>query len=167
MRIKVHRVIPPHAQNTAALGLSGVSAPDRAERPGRHGETSCQAGFQEITTAYPLDPAGICPRRLHREPSPTCCEARHSLIANAWVEVRVCHIDEQIDKHDGRGNEEIHALYHGVVTLKGSVHQKAPHARQPEDGLDDHRTADHLDDLDTHHGHYRDDGVFDGVLQHH
>src|SRR5437870_766245 len=95
------------------------------------------------------------------------CEAYSSLIANAGVEVRVRHVDEQVDKHDGRRHEEIHTLHHWVVALKGSIHQKAPHAWQPEDGLDDHRAADDLDDLDTYNGHHRDDGVLDSVLQHH
>ena len=57
MRVKVHRVIATHAQDTAALGLSSFSTPEHRrarERQGRQCHASHKAGLEQITTVHAL-----------------------------------------------------------------------------------------------------------------
>ena len=68
MRVKVGRIIAAHAQDTAALGLSRFSAPERwgtRERPARERDTSDKASLEQITTAHTLAPVGMSLLRFH------------------------------------------------------------------------------------------------------
>src|SRR5215510_2396469 len=69
MMIEVRRIIPTHAQDTTALGLSCLSSPEcrgPREGQGRQCHAGSKASFQEITTAHTLD------MLLHFHRNPLC-----------------------------------------------------------------------------------------------
>src|SRR4029453_2388101 len=117
MVIKVHGIIPAHAQDTAALGLSGFSTPEHRgsmQGPGGQTDASHEASLEQIATAHTPHLARMCLVTVHREPSLPCYEVHPSLITNAWIKISVRRINEQIDHHDDRRGEQNNALPHGI-----------------------------------------------------
>jgi hypothetical protein len=68
MRVKVYRVIPTHAQDTAALGCPCFGSPEHRrlmQWPGRERDAGCQASLEQVTAVHTLN---MLPH-FHRKPS--------------------------------------------------------------------------------------------------
>src|SRR5688572_20951749 len=81
-----------------------------------------------------------------------------ALVADAGVEDGIERVHAQVDEHDRGDDDEVDALDHRVVTLVDGIEEKAAHARQAEDRLDDHGGAQDLGQLraqERHHGNDR------------
>src|SRR5262245_8432665 len=89
------------------------------------------------------------------------------MIADAGIEVRVAEVHDEIQQEPERSHDQIDALHHRVVEANERLHEKTPHAWQPEDGLDNHRPTEIEVDLQTNDAHHWNQGVFDGVLEDH
>src|SRR5262245_55484376 len=86
-------------------------------------------------------------------PSPTTRSAASSsgcsAMADPRVEQHVQEVDDDVDHDEGDGDDQRAALHHHQVALEDRVDQQPAHAGQREQGLDDHRPADHGGDLET------------------
>src|SRR5437870_649459 len=89
-------------------------------------------------------------------PKPTVTETR--------VEERVAGVHEEVHQYDHADDEQIDALDDGIVALVDRIEEKAPHARQSEDRLEDDGAAQYLRDLDAEDGDHRDQRVLQTVL---
>src|SRR5882762_6943559 len=58
-------------------------------------------------------------------------------VADARVQKRIGEIDQEIEGDDHRGDDQVHRLHDRVVELVQRLEEEEPHARQPEDRLDD------------------------------
>ena len=65
------------------------------------------------------------------------------LVLDSWIQVGVEEVDEQIDRHDREGKEEIDPRYQRVVAIVEGIDQQPSQTRDGEHLLHDHRTADH------------------------
>src|SRR6266498_3760932 len=63
---------------------------------------------------------------------------RHLAVPDARVEHRVEEIHDEVHQHDDGHDHQVDALDDGVIALVDRVEEEPPHARQLEDGLDDH-----------------------------
>src|SRR2546425_7665212 len=82
------------------------------------------------------------------------------------VEEGVAGVHEEVHQDDHADDEQIDALDDGIVTLVDRIEEKAPHARQPEDRLEDDGAAQDLRDLDAEDRDHRDQRVLQTVLEH-
>src|SRR5436190_3057435 len=78
-----------------------------------------------------------------------------SAAAEARIEDRIEEIHGEVQHHERGGEEENHALHHGIVSLEDRVEQEAPHTGQREDVLDHDDAAHDVAELDAGD---RDDG---------
>ncbi len=65
------------------------------------------------------------------------------LVLDSWIQVGVEEVDEQINRHDREGKEEIDPLYQRVVAIIEGIDHQPSQTRDGEHLLHDHRTADH------------------------
>src|SRR2546429_4375816 len=65
-----------------------------------------------------------------------------SLVSDARIEVRIGEVDQEIEPHDHRRDDQVHRLHDGVVELRERLEEEEPDAWQPEEPLDDHRAAE-------------------------
>jgi hypothetical protein len=68
MGIKVDRVIPPHTQDTPALGLPRFLSPEplgMVQRPGRQRDPRREASLEQIPTTHTLHDTGMSLRCFH------------------------------------------------------------------------------------------------------
>src|SRR6266545_2407065 len=71
MRVKVGRIIPAHAQDTATLGEPRFGTPERRrvmQWPGGQRDASRQASLEQSTTAHTLDDTGLSLEYFHTSP---------------------------------------------------------------------------------------------------
>src|SRR5216683_4374049 len=87
-------------------------------------------------------------------------------VPDTRVEVRIACVHREVHQDHHGDDHEIDALDDGIVTLVDGVEEKAPHAGQPEDRLEDHRAPEDLRDLDAEDGDDRDERVLEAVLEH-
>src|SRR6266481_6746640 len=88
-----------------------------------------------------------------------------SRVPDPRIEHGVQEIHEEIHEDDDRDYEQVDALDHRVIALEDGVEEKAAHARQLEDGLDDDRPAEDLRELYAEDGDHGDEGVLQAVLE--
>src|SRR5262245_14084317 len=89
-----------------------------------------------------------------------------SRVSNAWIQERIAQVDQQIDHNERERGDEREALHLLVVTGDDGVDSEGAKSRHGEQGLHDDRAADEEADLEPHHGHGRDQGILERVLQH-
>src|SRR5206468_12128785 len=61
-----------------------------------------------------------------------------SRVPDPRIEHRVEEVHDQVQRDDDRDDQKVDPLDHRVVALEDGVEEKASHAGQAEDGLDDH-----------------------------
>src|SRR6266481_5444814 len=83
--------------------------------------------------------------------------------ADPRVEEAVDHVDQQVQRDDAGGQEQVDALDDGVVTPGDGVEQELPHAGDDEDALHDDGPAEEGRELEAHHGDHRDHRVLEDV----
>src|SRR6266567_2431943 len=88
-----------------------------------------------------------------------------SRVSDPRIQHGVQEIHEEIHEDDDRDHEQVDALDHRVVALENRVEEKAAHARQLEDGLDDDGSAEDLRELYAEDGDHGDEGVLQTVLE--
>src|SRR5215475_426179 len=86
-------------------------------------------------------------------------------VPDARIEIGVARVHGEVHEHHDGDDEEIDPLDHRIVALVDGIEEEAPHARQAEDRLENHHSAEDLRDLRAEHGDDRDEGVLEAVLE--
>src|SRR3974377_542531 len=81
--------------------------------------------------------------------------------ANAWIDVGVKEVDDQIDQDDHHSGLHNYPLHEGKVALEDALVEQPPDAGPGKDHLYDHRRIDHDDEVDTGQGQHRDHRVLE------
>src|SRR5581483_7626182 len=84
---------------------------------------------------------------------------RFSRDANAWVEERVDHVDEEVDDDVAGGGDEHDTLDRRVVACGNRVDREMAEAGDDEDHLGDHHARDERAELQADHGRDGDQAV--------
>src|SRR5512145_340892 len=84
-------------------------------------------------------------------------------IAYPRIKIPVGDIDEQVGESYHEGDHDNAALDDEEVLVEDGPYHKPAYAGDVEYGLHQDRTADEVPELDTQEGHYRDNGVFQGM----
>src|SRR5438093_2865305 len=111
-----------------------------------------------------------CPHLYPLTPTRCCIKgegAQMLTITDTGIEVGIAEVHNEIQQEPEGGPDQIDALHHREVPANQRLKEETPHARQPEDGLDDHRPAEIEVDLQANDAHHRNQGVFNGVLEDH
>src|SRR5215469_4565328 len=87
--------------------------------------------------------------------------------ANAWIDVGVKEVDDQIDQHDHDPGLHYHPLHEWKVALEDPFVEKPANAGPGEDHLDDYSRIDHDDEIDTGQGQHRYHRVLESVRGQH
>ena len=90
---------------------------------------------------------------------------RTGLVPDPGVEECVGEIDEKVQGHHHRGDDQVHRLHHRIVQAGEGLEEEEPDAGQAEDRLDDHRAADVERDLQSDQADHRDHRVLERVPQ--
>src|SRR2546425_12970875 len=88
-----------------------------------------------------------------------------SAVANARIEVPVEHVDREIDRYEHHRDEQDRRLRERIVALIDRPQHEAADAGEREDLLDHDRSAEQDSDLQSGHGHDRDQRVLERVLE--
>src|SRR5271167_525283 len=83
--------------------------------------------------------------------------------ANAWIDIRVENVDDQIDHHDHNPGLHDDALHEREVALEDALVEQPADPGPGKDHLDDHRRVDHDDEVDPGQCQHRDQRVLEGV----
>src|SRR5215475_7852494 len=86
-----------------------------------------------------------------------------SAVADAGVEVSIGDVGEEIDQHEGGGDDEQRALHHGIVAREDALDDQPSHSGQREDRLGEHGAAQVVAELEAEDGENRDHGVAEGM----
>jgi hypothetical protein len=73
-------------------------------------------------------------------------------IPNPRIQIGVGQIYQQIHQNNDRRQQQIHLLHDRIISLIDGHEHEAAHPRQAKDGLEDHRPAGDLSDLDADDG---------------
>src|SRR5882762_7344143 len=88
------------------------------------------------------------------------------LVADARIQKRIREIDEEVEAHDHRRDDQVHRLDDRVVELVEGLEEKEPDTGQSEDRLDDHGAADVERHLQTDQADHRDQRVLERMAEH-
>ena len=80
---------------------------------------------------------------------------------------RINQVDEEIDPHHPGGEKQVDSGNHRVVSVIEDNQQETTYPRQVKDVLHDHGAADQDWQLQADQGDHRDEGILDGVSDHH
>src|SRR5690625_2096711 len=94
---------------------------------------------------------------------PVDAAAVRSVITDLRVESGVGEVDQQIDEHENKGDEEYGALDEGQVAGADCVYEHAANAGPGEDGFGEDGSAQEAAELQAHHRHHRQQRVPEGV----
>src|SRR4030095_8322885 len=86
-------------------------------------------------------------------------------VPDPWIQEGVREIDDQVDDDERERRHEREALHLLIVARDDRVDAEGAEARHREQRLHDDGAPDEEADLETHHGHGRDQGILQGVLQ--
>src|SRR5439155_21481603 len=136
------------------------------------------------TMRPPRAPSGLRRRKRHKartraepEASGRLRSARRAAVVrvSTWlamtsvpdprVEERIAGVDEEVDQDDHADDEQIDALDDGIVPLVDRLEENAPHARQPENALEDSSAAHQLPGLDPEDRAHRDHPARETALE--
>src|SRR5258705_2573318 len=92
------------------------------------------------------------------DPSPT------SVMPHPWIRQSVENIDDQIDHHKSKAEDQHRALHQRIIARHDRLHHHAANPRQREHLLDDHRAADRGTQQNTGGGDDQDQRVAQCVL---
>src|SRR5262249_42958372 len=83
--------------------------------------------------------------------------------ANAWIDVGVKEVNDQIDQYDHDPGLHNDPLHERKIALEDTLVQKPTNAGPGKDDLDDHRRIDHHNEIDPSQGQHRDHRILEGV----
>src|SRR5712692_11947620 len=83
---------------------------------------------------------------------------------DAWVDVGVKDVDQQVHEHDHDAGEHDNALHEGEIALEDALVQQATNARPGKDHLDDDGGVDHDDQVDARQRQHRHQGILEAML---
>src|SRR5215813_10805234 len=86
-----------------------------------------------------------------------------SAVADAGVEVGIGDVGEEIDEHEGRGDDQERTLHDGIVAREDAFDDQAADSRQREDRLGEDGAAEVVAEFEAEDGEDRDHGVAEGV----
>src|SRR6202162_3581140 len=91
--------------------------------------------------------------------------ATSRLVPDAGVDKAIEEVHREV--HEGQESpvEQDHGHDHGVVAPGHGEHEEAPHAGDPEDGLDEEGARADRGEERSEEGHHRDAGVLEHVLE--
>src|SRR5215813_11636007 len=83
--------------------------------------------------------------------------------ADAWIDVGVEKVDDQIDQYDHDPGLHDDPLHEWKITLEDPLVKQSADPGPGKDYLDDNRRIDHYDEIDAGQGQHRDHRVLEGV----
>lgn len=83
------------------------------------------------------------------------------------VEVNISNVNQEINKHEYNRGQQCHANNGRIIQVEHRVKGILPYPRPVENRLDQHRTAEHIANGQSHDGHYRDHRIAQGVAADH
>src|SRR6266436_2173212 len=83
--------------------------------------------------------------------------------ANAWIDISVEDIDDEIDHHDHDPCLHDNPLHEREIALEDPLVEQPADPGPSKDHLDDHRRVDHHDEVDAGQGEHWDQRVFERV----
>src|SRR5439155_9538477 len=90
---------------------------------------------------------------------------RSTAVANARIEIAVEHVDREIDRHEHHRDEQDRGLRERIVALIDRPQHEPADAGERENLLDHDRSTEQDSDLQSGHGHDRDQRVLERVLE--
>src|SRR6516165_5737868 len=83
--------------------------------------------------------------------------------ANAWVDVGVEDVDDQVDRDDHDPGQQHDPLHQGKIPLEDPFVKQPADPRPSKDHLDDYRRVDHDHEVDTSQSQHWDQRILEGV----
>src|SRR5437773_5397445 len=88
-----------------------------------------------------------------------------SLVADARIEIRIGEVDQEVEAHDHRRDDQVHRLDDRVIEPRERLKEEEADARQAEDRLDDHRAAEVERRLEADQADHGDQRVLERVAE--